>query len=274
LSTIRDRCAEATAVKKADKIKGKTKEVYQKLKGVIARQRADELEKESNYLQNLQSGQEEKKTDGVAYDLDGNLIDPMIVDAARVAELDETRPPEQSKKDRESRRLLLKKNELTPNSGNLLHSRAIPSVDLTSMTKEKTSKNNQDSSSQGDESLNPDKQPDSTSKPSDDPATASDDSKTNASDDPNKPKINDKLASSPKRPSRVKQPPSKYADEQAAEQKNSAEKAAEKEERKRKRRQSPKATKKKYSTNEFNAEIEDESDDLDPNDFEDDDSDN
>jgi hypothetical protein len=71
-----------------------------------------------------------------------------------------------------------------------LHSRAIPSVDLTSKTKEKTSspdnnsKNNQDPSSQGDESLNPDKQPDSTLKPSDDPAIASDDSKNIASDDP------------------------------------------------------------------------------------------
>jgi hypothetical protein len=206
LSAIRDRCTRATAEKKADKIKGKTLEVYKKLTGVIARQQADQLEKELNYLQKLQSGLEEKKTDGVAYDTEGNLIDPKIVDAARVAELDETRPPEQSKKDRESRRLLLEKNQLTPNPGNLLHSRATPFADLTSKTKEKTSGSENNSKNNP---LNPDKQPDSTSKDSDDHAIASDDAKTNASDDPDKPKSNDEPASTIKRSSQNKQATSK-----------------------------------------------------------------
>jgi hypothetical protein len=120
LSTIRDRCTEATAVKKADKIKGKTLEVYKKLTGVIARQRADQLEKESEYFKKVQFGLEEKKTDGVAYDTEGNLIDPKIVAAARDAELIETCPPELSEKDCKARCLLLEKNQHTLNPANQL----------------------------------------------------------------------------------------------------------------------------------------------------------
>jgi hypothetical protein len=159
LSTIRDKCTRATAAKKADKIKGKTLEVYKKLNGVIARQKADELEKELDYFQKLQCGLEEKKMEGVAYDTEGNLIDPKIVAAARVAELNETRPPELSEKDRKARRLLLEKNQHFLNPANLLRlsQPAMPS-DNKSKTKEKmsssdnNSKDNQDPKSQGDKS--------------------------------------------------------------------------------------------------------------------------
>jgi hypothetical protein len=60
-----------------------------------------------------------------------------------------------------------------------------------------------------------------------------------------------------------KQPPSKYADEQAAELKSSAEKTAEKDERKRKREENAKASGKKLTTNDYNAAIEDVSNDPD-----------
>jgi hypothetical protein len=76
LSAIRDKCTRATAEKKADKIKGKAPEVYQKLNGVIACHKADKHKKESDYLKKIKGDLEEKKMEGVAYDTEGNLIDP------------------------------------------------------------------------------------------------------------------------------------------------------------------------------------------------------
>jgi hypothetical protein len=112
LSTIRDRCTKAKAEQKADKIKGKAAAVLKNLDAVIATNRANTLKQDTEYWEKIHGELDEKKTEGIAYDTEGNLINPLRVDAARADELDDTRPPEFSQKDRNERHKLLEMNQL------------------------------------------------------------------------------------------------------------------------------------------------------------------
>jgi hypothetical protein len=99
-------------VQKADKIKGKAQAALKNLDAVIANNRADALQQDTEYWKKIHAKLEEKKTEGIAYDTEGNLINPLLVAKAHAAELDDTRPPEFSQKDRNERHKLLEMNQL------------------------------------------------------------------------------------------------------------------------------------------------------------------
>lgn len=128
LSIIRDRVTFEVAEKKADKINDRAKAALEKVKGVIANDKSLQKERDEDFIARLAI--EEKKTDDLAYDASGNLMDPKIVQKAIIDEVDDTRLPTVLQDDRQERKKLLIVNKsLVAGTGFVDAESPMPQVD-------------------------------------------------------------------------------------------------------------------------------------------------